>query len=98
MTDDPMRDFLEEATTTIATGGDVRRAVGLVSLLSVVTTSVAAVTAAIVALVVFLFRPVAIRLPARLRATARMNEVATRCASGSGSATALGRTENRSEI
>lgn len=50
-----MRDLLEEATTTIAPGGDVRRAVGLVSLLSVLTTSVAAVTAAIVALVVFLF-------------------------------------------
>lgn len=50
-----MRAFLEEATTTNATGGDVRRALGLVSLLSVVTTSVAAVTAAIIALVVFLF-------------------------------------------
>lgn len=55
MTDDPLRDLLEEATTTIATGGNVRRAVGLVSLLSVVTTSVAAVTAAVIALVVFLF-------------------------------------------
>ena len=55
MTDDPMRDLLERATTTIATGGDVRRAVGLVSLLSVITTSVAAVTATIIALVVFLF-------------------------------------------
>lgn len=51
----PLRDLLEEATTTIAAGGDVRRAVGLVSLLSVVTTSVAAVTAAVIALVVFLF-------------------------------------------
>jgi len=55
MTDDPMRDLLEEATTTVATGGDVRRAVGLVSLLSLVTTSVAAVTAAVITLVVFLF-------------------------------------------
>jgi hypothetical protein len=55
MADDPLRDLLEEATTTIATGGALRQAVGLVSLLSVVTTSVAAVTAAIIALVVFLF-------------------------------------------
>ncbi|PYY50025.1 MULTISPECIES: hypothetical protein [unclassified Curtobacterium] len=55
MTDDPMRDLLEEATTTVATGGDVRRAVGLASLLSLVTGSVATVTAATIALVVFLF-------------------------------------------
>jgi len=54
MTDDPMRDLIEEATTTVATGGDMRRAVGLVSLLSLVTTSVAAVTAGTIALVVFL--------------------------------------------
>ncbi|MBF4590421.1 MULTISPECIES: hypothetical protein [unclassified Curtobacterium] len=54
MTDDPMRDLIEEATTTVATGGDMRRAVGLISLLSLVTTSVAAVTAGTIALVVFL--------------------------------------------
>ncbi len=54
MTDDPMRDLIEEATTTVATGGDMRRAVGLISLLSLVTTSVAAVTAGTNALVVFL--------------------------------------------
>lgn len=50
-----MRDLLEEATTTVAAGGDARRAVGLVSLLSLITTSVAAVAAGTIALVVFLF-------------------------------------------
>ncbi|WIB14485.1 hypothetical protein DEJ34_09955 [Curtobacterium sp. MCPF17_050] len=55
MTDDPMRDLLEEATTTVATGGDVGRTVGLASLLSLVTGSVATVTAATIALVVLLF-------------------------------------------
>lgn len=50
-----MRDLLEEATTTVAAGGDVRRAVGLISLLSFANTSAAAVTAATIALIVFLF-------------------------------------------
>lgn len=50
-----MRDLLEEATTTVAAGGDVRRAVGLISLLSFATTSAAALTAATIALIVFLF-------------------------------------------
>ncbi|UFU15581.1 hypothetical protein LQK89_07805 [Curtobacterium sp. C1] len=51
---DPMHDLLEAATTTVAAGGDVRRALSLVGLLSLVSTVVAVVTAAVVTLVVFL--------------------------------------------